>query len=62
VGNPAVLVEDGEMVGAVHGLMIAGNIFDLLQQAIEVAKTPVSLQGLIGPEIVFHNVDIITKE
>ncbi len=61
VGNPAVLIEDGEMVGAVHGLMVAGNIFELLGNVVEVARTPIRLQGLIGPEIVFGGVRVIAK-
>jgi PmbA protein len=62
VGNPAILIEDGEMVGAVHGLMVAGNVFDLLSQATEVAKTPIFLQGVIGPEMAFHDVSVIARE
>ena len=62
VGNPAILVEDGEMVGAVHGLMVAGNVFELLTRAMEVAETPIFIRGLIGPEIVFHDVSIIARE
>ena len=62
VGNPAILIENGKMVGAVHGLMISGNIYDLLKQVVEVAKTPRNMQTVIAPEIVFKDVDIITKE
>ncbi|MHA2423898.1 MAG: TldD/PmbA family protein [Candidatus Thorarchaeota archaeon] len=62
VGNPAILIENGKMVGAVHGLMLSGNIYDLLQQTVEVAKTPLNMQNLIAPEIVFKDVEIITKE
>jgi len=62
VGNPAILIEDGEMAGAVHGLMVAGNVFDLLSQVTEVAKTPIFLQGTIGPEMVFHDVSVIARE
>jgi PmbA protein len=61
VGNPAVRVEGGEMVGAVHGLMVSGNVFELLNQVTEKAKTPIVLQGLIGPEIVFGNVNVIAR-
>ena len=61
VGNPAILVEDGEMVGAVHGLMVSGNAYELLNQVAEVAKTPLVLQGVIGPEIVFDEVNIIAR-
>jgi len=62
VGNPAILIEDGRMVGAAHGLMVAGNIYSLLGSAVEVAKTPKYLAGTIGPEIVFRDVDVIAKE
>ncbi|UCH57392.1 MAG: TldD/PmbA family protein, partial [Candidatus Bathyarchaeota archaeon] len=62
VGNPAILIQDGEMVGAIHGLMVAGNIYDLFKNAEEVAKTPLVQLGLIGPEIVFEDVNIITRE
>ena len=61
VGNPAILIEDGEMVGAVHGLMVSGNAFDLLGKCVEVAKDPIALQGLIGPELVFEGVNVITR-
>lgn len=62
VGNPAILVENGKMVGGVHGLMISGNIFDLLKQVDEVANEPRNMQNLIAPEIVFKDVDVISKE
>ncbi len=62
VGNPAILIESGKMVGAVHGLMVSGNIFDLLKQVDEVAKDQRNMQNLIAPEIVFSDVDIIAKE
>ncbi|MFW9910067.1 MAG: TldD/PmbA family protein [Candidatus Thorarchaeota archaeon] len=62
VGNPAILIENGKLVGAVHGLMVSGNIYDLLKQTVEIAKTPVKLQTLIGPEIKVQNLDIIAKE
>jgi PmbA protein len=62
VGNPAILIENGKMVGAVHGLMVAGNVYDLLNQVEEIAKTPHYLQSIIGPEIVFKDVSLIAKE
>ncbi|MHA1576484.1 MAG: metallopeptidase TldD-related protein, partial [Candidatus Thorarchaeota archaeon] len=62
VGNPAILIEDGKMVGAIDGLMIAGNIYDMLKQVEELAKKQHILQGVIGPEIVFNDVDVIAKE
>lgn len=61
VGNPAILIKDGEKLGAVHGLMVSGNVYDLLKQAVEVAKTPLTIPGLIGSEIVFEDVNIISR-
>ncbi len=62
VGNPAILIEHGKRVGQVHGLMVSGNIFDMLKQTDEVARDPHYLQGIIAPEIVFADVSIVVKE
>jgi len=61
VGNPAILIEDGEMIGAVHGLMLAGNIYELLKQCIETARTPHILQNMIGPEILLEEMRVISQ-
>ena len=50
------------MIGAVHGLVGASNVYDLLNQVDEIAKTPLYLQSVIGPEIVFKDVSLIAKE
>ncbi|TFF96841.1 TldD/PmbA family protein, partial [Candidatus Thorarchaeota archaeon] len=62
VGNPAILIEDGKRVGQVHGLMVSGNVFDLLKQIDEIAKDPHYLQGIIAPEIVVSDLQIVAKE
>ncbi|MBY8998042.1 MAG: TldD/PmbA family protein [Candidatus Thorarchaeota archaeon] len=62
VGNPAFLIEDGKLVGAINGLMVSGNAFTMLENVIEIAKTPHRLQSWIGPEIVCKDMDIIAKE
>lgn len=61
VANPAILIKDGKMVGGIDGLMISGNIFDLLKNIVEIAKTPVQLFSWIGPEIVVKDVDVVAK-
>jgi predicted Zn-dependent protease len=48
-------------VGAVHGLMVSGNVYELLGQAVEVARTPITIEGLIGPEIVFEDINVISR-
>ncbi len=62
VGNPAYLIENGELVGAVAGLMVSGNIFDLLKNIVEVAKVPHRMVTWTAPEIVAKDVDIIARE
>ncbi|MHA2076000.1 MAG: TldD/PmbA family protein [Candidatus Thorarchaeota archaeon] len=62
VGNPAILIEKGKMIGAINGLMVSGNAFDMLKSIIEVAKTPHALVSWIGPEIICKNIDIIAAE
>ena len=62
VGNPAILIENGKMIGGVDGLMISGNIFDFLKNVVEIAKTPIPLFSWNGPEIVAKDIDVIAKE
>lgn len=59
VGNPAILIEKGERVGAINGLMVSDNAFSMLQNIIEIAKTPYALVSWIGPEIVCKDIDVI---
>ena len=61
VGNPAVLIENGEPKGAVHGLMVSGNVFDLLKKFVESSRDIHVLQSLIGPELVFEDVNTIAR-
>jgi PmbA protein len=62
VGNPAILIENGKMVGGVDGLMVSGNIFDLLKNVVEIAKTPIQLFSWIGSEIVVKDIDVVAKD
>jgi len=62
VGNPAFLIENGEFTGSIDGLMVSGNIFELLKNITEIAKKPIKLFSWIGPEFAVQNVDITAKE
>jgi PmbA protein len=62
VGNPAFLIENGKMVGAIDGLMVSGNMFEVLKNIVEIAKKPIKLFSWIGPEFVVRKVDITTKD
>ncbi|MBD3157230.1 MAG: hypothetical protein GF309_00450 [Candidatus Lokiarchaeota archaeon] len=61
VGNPAILIENGEPVGAVHGLALSGNVYDLLKSINKIASEEIVLQQLIGPLILFSDVSVVTK-
>jgi PmbA protein len=61
VGNPAFLIEHGKLIGAVDGLMVSGNIFEVLKNIVEIAKTPVKLFSWIGPEFVAKEINITAK-
>ena len=50
------------MIGGFDGLMVSGNIFDLLKNVVEIAKTPIPLFSWNGPEIVAKDIDVIAKE
>jgi len=62
VGNPAFLIENGKIIGAVDGLMVSGNIYEVLNNIVEIAKKPIKLFSWIGPEFVAKNIDITAKE
>ncbi len=66
VANPAYRIIDGELTGAVHGLMIAGNAFELIKKVDAVGndlrRYLVGPGGsLIGPSIQFRDIQLIAK-
>ncbi|ASJ09205.1 TldD/PmbA family protein [Thermococcus siculi] len=61
--NPAFLIEDGEVKGA-SVFLIAGNVYELLQQATEVTKEQTVMPfmtTMITPHIKFEGVKIAGK-
>lgn len=61
--NPAFLIEDGEVKGSAV-FLIAGNVYELLQQASEVSKEQTVMpfmNTMITPHIKFENVKIAGK-
>ncbi|MHA1943686.1 MAG: TldD/PmbA family protein [Candidatus Thorarchaeota archaeon] len=62
VGNPAILIRKGKLVGAINGLMVSGNAFDMMKNIVEIAKTPHALVSWIGPEIICKDIDVIASE
>jgi PmbA protein len=66
VGNPAFRIKDGKLVGAVHGLMLAGNAFQFIKKAEEVGsdvRAYLSDGGgsVIGPSVQFSDIQVVAK-
>ena len=66
VGNPAFRIEDGNLVGAVHGLMLAGNAFEFIKKAGKVGsdvRAHLSNGGgsIIGPSVQFSDIQVVAK-
>jgi PmbA protein len=65
VGNPAFRIEDGELTGCVHGLMIAGNVFDLIQKVDQIGSDVRNYlargSSIIGPSIRFTDLQVVAK-
>ncbi|MEO0131726.1 MAG: metallopeptidase TldD-related protein [candidate division WOR-3 bacterium] len=59
--NPALYVEKGEIIGQVKDVMVAGNIYELFKNVLEVSKdTYLSYSGVM-PGILFEQVTVATK-
>lgn len=61
VANPSFLIEEGEIKGLVQGLMLGGNVYELLASVVEVAKGLKPGLMLVSPPIVFENVAVASK-
>jgi PmbA protein len=59
--SPGLYVENGEIRGHVKDAMVAGNIYETMQDVIEVEDTLHPSYGGTFPAILFDNVSIATK-
>jgi len=59
--TPAWRIEKGEIRQAVKGVMIAGNIYDLLNKIQLLGKETRQIGNLIAPKIVVSNLNVIAK-
>lgn len=60
VANPALLIEKGQVIGGVRGVMVSGNIIDLLADVRAVGSDSVDFGCTLMPSMVFRNVNITT--
>lgn len=59
--NPAIYVENGEILGQVKDVMVAGNIYEILKNVIDVSDTYYYCYGGLMPAILLDNVSVATK-
>lgn len=62
VATPAWKVKKGKIEHASRGVMLAGNIFELLKKVITVANNERKMGQLIAPWILVENVKVIGKK
>ena len=60
--SPGLYVENGEIVGHVKDAMVAGNIFSVLKDVIEIEDTQHPAPGGMFPAILLDHVSVATKD
>lgn len=60
--SPAILIEKGEITGNVKDVMIAGNIYDTLNNIDAIEDTLYPSFGGIFPALLFDNINVTIKE
>ncbi|MBS4015283.1 MAG: TldD/PmbA family protein [Candidatus Latescibacteria bacterium] len=59
--NPALYVENGEILGQIKDVMMAANIYELFKNVVEVSNTLYYSYSGLMPAILFDNVSVATK-
>jgi PmbA protein len=65
VGNPCFRIENGQLTGCVHGLMLAGNAFQLVKKVDSVGEDTREFflpnTAFYGPSIRFTDLQVVAK-
>lgn len=61
VATPAWKIKNGEIIHATRGVMLAGNIFEVLKNVPAIANNERKLGQLVAPWILVENVKVIGK-
>jgi PmbA protein len=61
VATPAWMVKKGEIVHCSRGVMLAGNIFEVLKDVSVVANNERQMGQLVSPWLLVENVRVIGK-
>jgi len=60
--SPGIYIENGEIIGRVKDAMIAGNIYDVMKNVIDIEDTVHPATTGIFPSILFDDVSVATKD
>jgi PmbA protein len=61
VATPAWKIRKGKIIHSTHGVMLAGNVFEMLKNVSAVANNERKIGQLISPWILVENVRVIGK-
>lgn len=61
-GCPALYVENGEIQGRVDNIMLAGNIFEMLKNVIDLSDTPESGYMSFTPALLIDDVKVASSD
>jgi PmbA protein len=61
VATPAWKIKNGEIVHAVRGAMLAGNVFELLKSVSDLANNERKIGQLVAPWVLVESVKTIGK-
>ena len=59
VATPAWKIENGQIAYPVKGAMIAGTIYEVLQNISAIGKTPRKMEKVVTPWIRIENINVI---
>lgn len=59
--NPALYVENGEIIGRVKDAMVAGNVYQTLENVIDVGDEASCMGKYIVPPVLCNGVSVVTK-
>ncbi len=59
--NPALYVENGEILGQVKDVMVAANIYEMFKNVVDISKDLYHSYSGLMPAILFDNVSVATK-
>jgi len=61
VATPAWMIKDGEKIHPLKGVMVAGNIYEILQNIVEIANNLRKLSYLVAPWVRVANVKVVGR-